>query len=81
MKNSPGARTYLTIHWGRRNEWWIYGWNWNQYYEYIYADLSSKQTGLDVPLKEKLPWDTQTPGEPPRGIHSPLLRDLYWIYF
>lgn len=52
-ETSPEAQVSLTVHFSGRNEWWIYGWNWNQYYEYIYADLSGPQQGW-IPVKGKI---------------------------
>lgn len=52
-ETSPEAQVSLTVHFSGRNEWWIYGWNWNQYYEYIYADLSGPQQGW-MPVKGKI---------------------------
>jgi hypothetical protein len=49
---SPEAQVSLIVHFSGRNEWWIYGWNWNQYYEYIYADFSGPQQGW-MPIKGK----------------------------
>lgn len=42
---SPEAQVSLIVHFSGRNEWWIYGWNWNQYYESVYAELSGPQQG------------------------------------
>ena len=52
-ETSPEAKVSLTVHFSGRNEWWIYGWNWNQYYEYLYADLSGPQQGW-MPVKGKI---------------------------
>lgn len=52
-ETSPDVHVSLTVHFSGRNEWWIYGWNWNQYYEYIYADLSGPQQGW-MPVKGKI---------------------------
>jgi hypothetical protein len=48
-ETSPEAKVYLAIHSSGMNEWWIYGWNWNQYSEQIFADLTGQQQGwVDV---------------------------------
>lgn len=50
---SPEAQVSLTVHLSGRNECWIYGCNWNQYYEYVYADLSGPQQSW-MPVKGKI---------------------------
>ncbi|HWQ44116.1 MAG TPA: hypothetical protein VN373_00460, partial [Methanosarcina barkeri] len=52
-ETSPDAHVSMTVHFSGRNEWWIYGWNWNQYYESIYADFNGPQQGW-VPVKGKI---------------------------
>ena len=52
-ETSPEAKVSTSVHFSGRNEWWIYGWNWNQYQEYIYADLSGPQQGW-VQLQGKI---------------------------
>jgi hypothetical protein len=52
-ETSPEAKVSLLVHFSGRNEWWIYGWNWNQYQEYIYSDLSGPQQGW-VQLQGKI---------------------------
>jgi len=44
-ETSPEAKVSLAIHSSGMNEWWIYGWNWNQYSEQIFADLNGPQQG------------------------------------